>query len=84
MGVYVFEPRVLKYIPKGQYLDFPDLVKILIAAGEKVIGYEFSGYWQDPAARMITNRRRAISRTCARNSCRRRSPHELAHSPGRY
>jgi len=47
MGVYVFEPRVLNYIPKGQYLDFPDLVKKLIAAGEKVIGYEFSGYWQD-------------------------------------
>lgn len=47
MGVYVFEPRVLNYIPKGQYLDFPDLVKILIAAGEKVVGYEFSGYWQD-------------------------------------
>lgn len=47
MGVYVFEPGVLKYIPKGQYLDFPDLVKTLIAAGEKVVGYEFSGYWQD-------------------------------------
>jgi NDP-sugar pyrophosphorylase family protein len=47
MGVYVFEPRVLNYIPKGQYLDFPDLVKILIAAGEKVVGYEFDGYWQD-------------------------------------
>lgn len=47
MGVYVFEPRVLHYIPKGEYLDFPDLVKILIAAGEKVVGYEFDGYWQD-------------------------------------
>jgi len=47
MGVYVFEPHVLNYIPKGQYLDFPDLVKILIAAGEKVVGYEFGGYWQD-------------------------------------
>jgi NDP-mannose synthase len=47
MGVYVFEPRVLEYIPQGQYLDFPDLVKILIAAGEKVVGYEFSDYWQD-------------------------------------
>jgi NDP-sugar pyrophosphorylase family protein len=47
MGVYVFEPRVLNYIPKGQYLDFPDLVKKLIAVGEKVVGYEFSDYWQD-------------------------------------
>jgi len=47
MGIYVFEPAVLKYIPKNQYLDFPDLVKIMLAAGEKVCGYEFDGYWQD-------------------------------------
>ncbi len=47
MGMYIFEPRVLEYIPKGEYLDFPDLVKILISNGEKVIGYPFDGYWQD-------------------------------------
>lgn len=47
MGIYVFEPRVLNFIPPGQYLDFPDLVKKLIAAGEKVVGYSFDGYWQD-------------------------------------
>jgi NDP-sugar pyrophosphorylase family protein len=47
MGVYVFEPRVLEHIPHGQYLDFPDLVKKLIAAGEKVVGYPYTGYWQD-------------------------------------
>jgi NDP-sugar pyrophosphorylase family protein len=47
MGIYVFEPAVLAYIPKGKFLDFPDLIKILIAAGERVIGYPFEGYWQD-------------------------------------
>ena len=47
MGIYVFEPRVLAYIPYNQYLDFPDLVLKLISAGEKVIGYPFEGYWQD-------------------------------------
>ncbi len=47
MGIYVFEPRVLAYIPQGKYLDFPDLVKSLIAAGEHVAGYQFDGYWQD-------------------------------------
>ncbi len=47
MGVYVFEPRVLSFIPPGDYLDFPDLVKILLAAGERVVGYHFDGYWQD-------------------------------------
>lgn len=47
MGIYVFEPRVLDYIPLNAYLDFPDLVKQLIAAGEIVSGYPFNGYWQD-------------------------------------
>lgn len=47
MGIYVFEPRVLDFIPSNQYLDFPDLVKKLIAAGEIVAGFPFDGYWQD-------------------------------------
>jgi NDP-sugar pyrophosphorylase family protein len=47
MGIYVFEPRVLPFIPTNAYLDFPDLVKRLIAAGEVVSGYPFDGYWQD-------------------------------------
>jgi NDP-sugar pyrophosphorylase family protein len=47
MGIYVFEPDIIRYIPKGQYLDFPDLILALIAAGEKVAGYPFDGYWQD-------------------------------------
>ncbi len=47
MGIYVFEPQVLNFIPPGKYLDFPDLVKKLLAAGEKVVGYHFDGYWQD-------------------------------------
>ncbi|MFH2040854.1 MAG: sugar phosphate nucleotidyltransferase [Chloroflexota bacterium] len=47
MGVYIFEPRVLPFIAYNQYLDFPDLVLKLIAAGETVVGFPFSGYWQD-------------------------------------
>ena len=47
MGIYVFEPRVLPYIPYNQYLDFPDLILRLIQAGEKVTSYPFDGYWQD-------------------------------------
>ena len=47
MGLYVFEPRVLDYIPKEQRLDFPDLIKKLLAAGEIVNGFPFEGYWQD-------------------------------------
>jgi NDP-sugar pyrophosphorylase family protein len=47
MGIYVFEPAVLEHIPYNQYKDFPDLVLDLIAAGERVCGYPFEGYWQD-------------------------------------
>lgn len=47
MGIYVFEPHVLQYIPHGEFYDFPDLVKRLISVGERVVGYPFSGYWQD-------------------------------------
>jgi NDP-sugar pyrophosphorylase family protein len=47
MGVYVFEPQILNFIPKGEYLDLPDLIHHLIDAGEKVSGYVFRGYWED-------------------------------------
>lgn len=47
MGIYVFEPKVLTYIPYCQYLDLPDLVKKMISSGEKVVGYPYKGYWQD-------------------------------------
>lgn len=47
MGIYIFEPRLLPYIPYNQYLDFPDLILHLIQAGEKVASYPYDGYWQD-------------------------------------
>ena len=47
MGIYVLEPAVLKYVEKGVRLDFPDLVKTLIANRENVVSYPFSGYWLD-------------------------------------
>jgi NDP-sugar pyrophosphorylase family protein len=47
MGVYVYEPRVLQYIPKGRYLDFPDLVTCLLDNGESVAGFQSQDYWLD-------------------------------------
>jgi NDP-sugar pyrophosphorylase family protein len=47
MGIYIFEPAVMPYITRNEYLDFPDLIKKLITAGERVVGYEFNGYWED-------------------------------------
>lgn len=47
MGIYLFDARVLSFIPKGDRLDLPDLVKKLMAAGEKVMAYKHEGYWLD-------------------------------------
>ena len=47
MGIYVFEPAVLEYIPRGRYMDFPDLVLKLLETGQRVLGFPFDGYWQD-------------------------------------
>ena len=47
MGIYVYEPRVLQHIKAGEYLDFPDLVLRLLAAGERVMSYEADCLWLD-------------------------------------
>lgn len=47
MGVYVYEPRVLNYIKSGEYLDLPDLVHLLMAAGEQVGVYRNDAFWLD-------------------------------------
>ena len=47
MGIYVFAPRVLSYIPPGEYFDFPDLVQRLLESGETILGYPYEGYWLD-------------------------------------
>jgi NDP-sugar pyrophosphorylase family protein len=47
MGVYIFEPQVLEFLPDQGYMDFPDLVKRLLEAGRPVSFRPFSGYWLD-------------------------------------
>jgi NDP-sugar pyrophosphorylase family protein len=47
MGVYVFEPQVLTFIKTATHMDFPDLVKSLLHAGQTINCYTFSGYWLD-------------------------------------
>ena len=47
MGVYVYEPGVLRFIQPGKYLDFPDLVLKLVDAGEKVCAFPYEGLWLD-------------------------------------
>lgn len=47
MGIYVYEPRVMRYIEPGCYLDFPNLVLTLLQNGERVVGFPCSDYWLD-------------------------------------
>ena len=47
MGVYVYEPAVLRQIRKGAYLDFPTLVQRLIGRGERVCAYPADCQWLD-------------------------------------
>lgn len=47
MGINIFEPKVMEYIPEKRYLDFPDLVLKMISAGEKIVVYQHHGYWMD-------------------------------------
>jgi len=47
MGVYIFEPQILDFISRDSYLDFPDLVRVLLGQRLPVKCYPFSGYWLD-------------------------------------
>ena len=47
MGIYLYEPSVLKHIEPGKYLDFPTLVLRLLERGEKVCAYPTDCLWMD-------------------------------------
>ncbi len=47
MGVYAFEPRVLRFIEPNVRLDFPDLILRLLEAGEEVRAHRPDAYWLD-------------------------------------
>jgi len=47
MGIYVYEPQVLRYIEPDTYLDLPHLVQRLLDNGEKIVGYPCEDFWLD-------------------------------------
>lgn len=47
MGIYIFEPEILDFIPPGEKLDFPDLMQILLQGDRKVAIYESPDFWLD-------------------------------------
>jgi NDP-sugar pyrophosphorylase family protein len=46
MGIYVYEHRALEYLPAGA-CQFPDLVQLLLAGGERVAAYRSDADWFD-------------------------------------
>ncbi len=46
-GVYIMRRDIAAGIPKGEYLDAPDLIEQLIARGEKVEYFPIDGTWID-------------------------------------
>jgi NDP-mannose synthase len=60
MGIYVFEPRALDYIPAEGYFDFPQLVHALLAANEPVGVYPYRGIWFDIGRRDDYERAAAV------------------------
>lgn len=47
MGAYILEPQALGMIPPGRRFDMPDLVRLLVAKGERVATFLHKGYWVD-------------------------------------
>jgi NDP-sugar pyrophosphorylase family protein len=47
MGVYVFEKEALEWIPRGKYLDFPELIQKLLKQEKRVICYPSDDFWLD-------------------------------------
>jgi NDP-sugar pyrophosphorylase family protein len=47
MGIYVYEPHVLKFIKPNEFLDFPTLVHMLLKAGEIIHVHRNNAFWLD-------------------------------------
>jgi NDP-mannose synthase len=47
MGIYVFEKKILKWIPSKKYLDFPELILKLIKQRVNVVCYPSNDFWLD-------------------------------------
>jgi len=46
-GVYLLQPSVLRYIPKGQRFDMTDLLDTLLNKGDPVVNFPIIEYWID-------------------------------------
>jgi len=46
-GIYIFQPEVLRFIPKNKYFGIDDLIKTLMRKKIKISKYLLNNYWVD-------------------------------------
>jgi dTDP-glucose pyrophosphorylase len=46
-GIYVIEPAVVELIPRGEYFDATDLIRLLLGRGRAVHAHVIREYWLD-------------------------------------
>lgn len=46
-GIYIFSKKILNYIPRDSYFDFPGLVQKLLKKNQKICSYNIPGFWLD-------------------------------------
>jgi dTDP-glucose pyrophosphorylase/CBS domain-containing protein len=46
-GTYLLEPAAWDRIPQGEQFDMTDLIRVLLEAGETVVGFPIMEYWID-------------------------------------
>ena len=49
-GIYLLEPNLCRYVPRGERHDMPDLVNRLVAEGHRVVTFPVVEYWLDIGA----------------------------------
>jgi NDP-sugar pyrophosphorylase family protein len=47
IGIYVYDPRAMRHLPREGPCQFPELVLRLIAAGERVVPFRTDAVWYD-------------------------------------
>ncbi len=46
-GIYLIGPEAWQFLRRGERCDMPDLIRLLIAAGRKVVSFPIAEYWLD-------------------------------------
>jgi NDP-sugar pyrophosphorylase family protein len=44
-GIYVVSPTILDLVPKGQFFDMPDLIRVALRSGHKTQAYKIREQW---------------------------------------